>query len=160
MQYELQDLLRVRDHRKDRAQEALLKAKQALEEALKHIQLCQEKLDAFIQKKPEFIDVIYTKVMQKVQFKRNYMDVINLKVNKLEEHQLKLAIDLEKAHNHYKEAQQKVTEASEALNQAMLEKDKIEEHKKIWKEEVRILDEREQDKELEDFKSKEKDGSG
>lgn len=160
MQYELQDLLRVRDHRKDRAQEALLKAKQALEEALKHIQLCQKKLDDFIQKKPDFIDVIYTKVMQKVQFKRNYMDVINLKVNKLEEHQLKLAIDLEKAHNHYKEAQQKVTEASDALKQAMLEKDKIEEHKKIWKEEVRILDEREQDKELEDFKTKEKDGSG
>ncbi len=160
MQYELQDLLRVRDHRKDRAQEVLLKAKQALEEALKHIQLCQDKLDTFIQKKPDFIDIIYTKVMQKVQFKRNYMDVINLKVNKLEEHQLKLAIDLEKAHNLYKEAQQKVTEASEALKQAMLEKDKIEEHKKIWKEEVRILDEREQDKELEDFKMKEKDGSG
>ena len=160
MQYELQDLLRVRDHRKDRAQENLLKAKKALEDAIKHVQLCQEKLDAFIQKKPEFVDVIYTKVMQKVQFKRNYMDVINLKVNKLEEHQLKLAINLEKAHNSYKEAQQKVTEASEALRQAMLEKDKIEEHKKIWKEEVRILDEREQDKELEDFKTKEKDGSG
>ena len=160
MKYELQDLLRVRDHRKDRAQEVLLKAKQALEEALKKVQACREKIDEFMQKKPAFIDIIYTKVMQKVQFKRNYMDVINLKVNKLDEHQLKLAIDLEKAHNNYKEAQQKVTEASEALKQAMLEKDKIEEHKKIWKEEVRILDEREQDKELEDFKTKEKDGSG
>lgn len=160
MQYELQDLLRVRDHRKDHAQEVLMKAKQSLEEALKHVQFCQEKLDAFIQKKPGFIDIIYTKVMQKAQFKRNYMDVINLKVNKLEEHQLKLAIDLKKAHDSYTDAQQKVTEASEALKQAMLEKDKIEEHKKIWKEEVRILDEREQDKELEDFKTKEKDGSG
>lgn len=159
MEYELQDLLRVRDHRKDRAQEVLMKAKQALEEAAKKIQLCQQKLEDFINKKPEFIDVIYTKVMQKIQFKRNYVDVINLKVNKLDEHQLKLAIDLEKAHNNYKEAQQKVTEASEALKQAMLEKDKIEEHKKLWKEEVRILDEREQDKELEDFKTKEKNGS-
>ena len=92
--------------------------------------------------------------------KRKHFCFLKIFNNKLEEHQLKLAIDLEKAHNHYKEAQQKVTEASEALRQAMLEKDKIEEHKKIWKEEVRILDEREQDKELEDFKTKEKDGSG
>lgn len=160
MKYELQDLLRVRDHRKDRAQEALLKAKQVLEEALKKVQLCQEKIDAFIKKKPDFINVIYTKVMQKIQFKRNYVDIINLKVNKLEEHQLKLAIDLEKAHNNYNEAQKKVTEASQALKQAMLEKDKIEEHKKLWQEEVRILEEREQDKELEDFKTKEKNGSG
>lgn len=155
--YALQDLLRVRDHRKDHAQEVLLKAKKALVEAQKFLQEQKDKLAAYIKKKPEFIQRIFDQGMQKVQFKRNYLDLMHLKISKLDECQMKLAIAVEKAQNKCEEAQQNVTRASELLNKAILEKSKIEEHKKIWLEEVRILDELEQDKELEDFKTKAKD---
>ncbi len=99
MKYELQDLLRIRDLRKDRAQEALMKAKQKLTEAEKFLQEQKDKEADFIQKKPNFIKNIYDKMFQKVQFKKNYMDLINLKIGKLDQHQIKLAIEVEKAQN-------------------------------------------------------------
>ena len=68
MKYELQDLLRVRDHRKERAQEDLLKAKHARQEAELLLQAMQKRLDDFIEKKPIYIQRIYDKALEKVQF--------------------------------------------------------------------------------------------
>ena len=153
--YELQDLLRIRNMRKDRAQEDLLKARKQLQEAEKFLQEKKDKEAAFIEKKPEFIELIYKNMLQKVQFKKNYMDIVNLKLGKLDEHQMKLAIEVEKAQNKYEEAQQNVVTCQENLQRARVNLDKIEEHKKIWVEEQNALEELAQDKELEDFKTKE-----
>lgn len=158
MKYELQDLLRIRDLRKDRAQEALMKAKQALEDAEKFLQEQKDKEKDFIQKKPNFIKNIYDKMFQKVQFKRNYIDLINLKIGKLDQHQIKLAIAVEKAQNECKEAHEKVISCNEALKEARINLSKIDEHKKMWTEEMKALDELMQDKELEDFKTKDQNG--
>ena len=152
--YELQDILRIRDRRKDAAETALLKAKQALREAEQFLKEQQDKEADFIQKKPRFIQRIYELALEKVQFRRNYMDVIVFKLGKLDEHQMKLAVEVEKAHNKCNEAHERVLECAQALRQARKEMDKIEEHKKIWKEDMRRLDEFTQDKELEDFKTK------
>ena len=51
--YELQDILHVRDHRKERAQEALFKAKQSLAAAEEFLQSQQEKESDFLKKKPK-----------------------------------------------------------------------------------------------------------
>ena len=158
MKYELQDLLRVRDLRKDRAQEDLLKAKRERQEAEKFMQEMQKKLEEFVEKKPAFIQRIYNRAFEKVQFKRNYMDLVNLKVCKLEDCQMKLAIELEKAHNKYQLTCEKVENCTKALIRARVELSKIEEHKKIWVQESNALEELAQDKELEDFKTKSKDG--
>lgn len=152
--YELQDILRIRDRRKDAAETALLKAKQALREAEQFLKEQQDKEADFIRKKPKFIQRIYELALEKVKFKRNYMDVIAFKLGKLDEHQMKLAVEVEKAHNKHNKAREKVRESAQALTQARKETDKIEEHKKIWKEDMRRLDEFTQDKELEDFKTK------
>lgn len=152
--YELQDILRIRDRRKDAAETALLKAKQALREAEQFLKKQQDKEADFIQKKPKFIQRIYELALEKVQFRRNYMDIIAFKMGKLDEHQMKLAVEVEKAHNKFDEAHGKVRECAQALRQARKEMDKIEEHKKIWVEDMRRLDEFTQDKELEDFKTK------
>ena len=141
MKYELQDLLRIRDLRKDRAQEALMKAKQALVEAENFLQKQKDKEADFIQKKPNFIKNIYDKMFQKVQFKKNYMDLINLKIGKLDQHQIKLAIEVEKAQNKCEEAHKNVINCTE-----------------IWTEEMKALEELTQDKELEDFKTKDQNG--
>ena len=156
--YELQDILRIRDRRKDAAETALLKAKQALREAEQFLKEQQDKEADFIQKKPKFIQRIYELALEKIQFRRNYMDIIAFKLGKLDEHQMKLAVEVEKAHNKCNEAHEKVRECVQALTQARKEVDKIEEHKKIWKEDMRLLDEFTQDKELEDFKTKEHHG--
>ena len=153
--YELQDLLRIRDMRKDRAQQDLFKAKKQLQEAEKFLQEKKDKEAQFIEKKPEFIELIYKNMLQKVQFKKNYMDLVNLKLGKLDEHQMKLAIEVEKAQNKYEEAQKNVVTCQENLQRARVNLDKIEEHKKIWVEEQKALEELTQDKELEDFKPKE-----
>lgn len=153
--YELQDLLRIRDMRKDRAQKELFKAKKLLEEAEKFLQEKKAKEAEFIEKKPGFIELIYKNMLEKVQFKKNYMDVVNLKLGKLDEHQMKLAIEVEKAQNKYEEAQKNVVTCQENLQKARVNLDKIEEHKKIWVEEQNALEELTQDKELEDFKPKE-----
>lgn len=158
MKYELQDLLRVRDLRKDRAQEDLLKAKREKQEAEKFMQEMQKKLEDFIEKKPIFIQRIYDRALEKVQFKRNYVDLVNLKVSKLDDCQMKLAIELEKAHNKYKLACEKVETCTKTLIKARVELSKIEEHKKIWVQETNALEELAQDKELEDFKTKSKNG--
>lgn len=152
--YELQDILRIRDRRKDAAETALLKAKQALREAEQFLKEQQDKEADFIQKKPKFIQRIYELALEKVKFRRNYMDIIAFKLGKLDEHQMKLAVEVKKAHNKCNEAHEKVQECVQALRQARKEMDKIEEHKKIWKEDMRRLDEFTQDKELEDFKTK------
>ena len=153
--YELQDLLRIRDMRKDRAQKELFKAKKKLQEAEQFLQEQKNKEAAFIEKKPFFIEQIYKNMLQKVQFKKNYMDIVNLKLGKLDEHQMKLAIEVEKAQNKYEEAQKDVVTCQENLQKARVNLDKIEEHKKIWVEEQNALEELTQDKELEDFKPKE-----
>ena len=158
MKYELQDLLRVRDHRKERAQEDLLKAKHARQEAELLLQAMQKRLDDFIEKKPIYIQRIYDKALEKVQFKRNYVDLVNLKVSKLAECQMKLAIELEKAQNDYKAACEKVEDCAKTLMRAQVELSKIEEHKKFWQQEANALEELAQDKELEDFKTKTKNG--
>ena len=153
--YELQDLLRIRDMRKDRAQKELSKAKKKLQEAEQFLQEQKDKEAKFIEKKPFFIEQIYKNMLQKVQFKKNYMDIVNLKLGKLDEHQMKLAIEVEKAQNKYEEAQKDVVTCQENLQKARVNLDKIEEHKKIWVEEQNALEELNQDKELEDFKPKE-----
>lgn len=155
VKYELQDLLRIRDMRKDRAQKELFKAKKKLQEAEEFLQEKKAKEAEFIEKKPFFIDQVYQNMLQKVQFKKNYMDLVNLKLGKLDEHQMKLAIEVEKAQNKYEEAQKDVVTCQENLQKARVNLDKIEEHKKIWVEEQNALEELSQDKELEDFKPKE-----
>ena len=157
MKYALQDLLRIRNLRQDRAQEALIKAKKKLEEAEKFLQEKRDKQAKFIAKKPFFIDNIFAKMFEKVQFKKNYMDLVNLKLGKLEEHQMKLAIEVEKAQNEYEAAQENVLKCTESLQQARMNLNKIEEHKKIWQQEQDRLNELMQDKELEDFKVKKND---
>lgn len=154
--YELQDLLRIRDMRKDRAQDDLLKAKKQLQEAEQQLQEKKDNESKFINKKPFFIEQIYKNMLQKVQFKKNYMNLVHLKLGKLDEHQMKLAMEVEKAQNKCEEARKNVMTCQENLQKARINLDKIEEHKKIWLADQKAFEELSQDKEMEDFKVKEK----
>jgi uncharacterized protein YlxW (UPF0749 family) len=154
--YELQDLLRIRDMRKDRAQDDLLKAKKQLQEAEQQLQEKKDNESKFINKKPFFIEQIYKNMLQKVQFKKNYMNLVHLKLGKLDEHQMKLAMEVEKAQNKCEEARKSVMTCQENLQKARINLDKIEEHKKIWLADQKAFEELSQDKEMEDFKVKEK----
>ena len=157
MKYELEDLLRVRNLRKDRATDALVKAKNAWLEAQKTTEQASLNLNEFIQKKPMFIQKVYDKLVKKSQFKRNYLDLTAFKVGKLDEHQSKLAITLKKAQTIEVEAAKKFEQCKQDLKRATVEMNKIEEHKVTWKNEVNILEQLAQDLELEDFKTKPKD---
>ena len=154
MKYVLEDLLRVRNHRQERMQELLLKAKRALEEADRQLQQQCAKQTAFLQKKPQYIQAAYDAMFRQTQFKRNAFDMVHLKLEKLDEYQMKLAIAVEKAQNKCNDERKNVERCMQAVRKAQQEVSKIDEHKKIWKQEMQKLDEYQQDKELEDFKVK------
>lgn len=154
MNYALEDLLRVRNLRKDRASDELVKAKRKLKEAEEFCEKQREKLADFVNKKPSFIAQIYEKLIQKKHFKRNVMDGVAFKIGKLDERQTKLEINLEKAQNAMEAAKAFVEECHELLRQATVNVQKIEEHKATWKEEFDAIQQELQEKEMEDFKSK------
>jgi carboxypeptidase C (cathepsin A) len=154
MKYVLEDLLRVRNHRQECMQELLLKAKRALEAADQQLQQQCAKQTAFLQKKPQYVQGAFDAMLQKMQFKRNALDLFHLKLEKLDEYQMKLAIAVEKAQNKYDDECKNVEQCVQAVRKAQQEVGKIDEHKKIWQQAMHKQEEYQQDKELEDFKLK------
>lgn len=154
MKYELEDMLRVRNLRKNKASDALVKAKRELAAAEEFEKLQQQKLEEFLEKKPAFISKIYDKLVKKTFFKINAMDLVALKLSKLDQRQTKLDLNLKDAHNKTEAAQKNVDDCKQGLMQAIANLNKIEEHKKTWKDEFNALQEFLQEKEMEDFKTK------
>lgn len=147
-------MLRVRNLRKDKASDALVKAKRALS-AAEEFELVQKKnLSEFLEKKPMYISTIYDKLVKKKFFKINAIDFVALKMSKLDQRQMKLELNLKEAISKSEAARKAVEECKTNLMQAIANLNKIEEHKKTWKAEFNALQEFLQEKEMEDFKTK------
>jgi exonuclease VII small subunit len=153
VKYELEDILRVRNFRKDKASDNVVKARRQLREAEQKLAEKQEKLRLFIEKKPIFINQVYERIIRR-DIQRVGIDDTSFKVKKIEERQMKLALDVEKAQNEVKEAEIHLAQCQETLRQAMKNVQKIEEHKTTWVEEANFIEQELVEKELEDFKTK------
>jgi hypothetical protein len=153
VKYELEDILKVRDFRKNKASDNVVKARRQLREAEQKMVEKQEKLQLFIEKKPVFINQIYEAIIKR-DINRKGIDNTSFKVKKIEERQMKLALDVEKAQNETKQAEINLDQCQEALRQAMKNVQKIEEHKTTWMEEANLIEQEIVEKELEDFKTK------
>ncbi len=153
MKYELEDILKVRNFRKNKASDNVIKARRKLQEAEKKVVEEQAKLDAFVQKKPGYIEQIYEQVIKK-NLKRKNIDLIAFKIAKLDEKQTKLEINVEKAQAKVNEAKEHLKECQAALLQATKDVQKIEEHKTTCVEEENLAEQELVEKEMEDFKAK------
>jgi type III secretion protein O len=153
MQYALKDLFRAREFRKDKATDNVLKAKELLAKAERELDEKIKILNDFIEKKPKEVKKIYDKVMLK-NVKRGAVDDIHFELAALDIKQEELQNIVNIAKQKVKDAEDNVQNAKDLLRKAEKDLEKIQEHKSLWVEEVKKLEEEVVEKEMEDFRVK------
>ncbi len=153
MQYALKDLFRAREFRKDKATDNVLKAKELLAKAERELEEKIKILNDFIEKKPKEVKKIYDKVMLK-NVKRGAVDDIHFELATLDIKQEELQNIVNIAKQKVKAAEDNVQNAKDLLRKAEKDLEKIQEHKSLWIEEEKKLEEEAAEKEMEDFRVK------
>lgn len=150
MHYQLQDLLKIRHMREQAALRKLAKAKSHLEAAIKKVEQRKKQLDEY-------------RIWRKKEEKRLYDEIINKKIKRGKLAEIKMSFNnfkqkesnFEKALVDAKKGRDKAKEdwenARNLYNKTLVDLSKIEEHKKVWLEEVRKQEGLAEDKELEEF---------
>jgi len=152
MKYVLEDLLKIRKIREERAQTELLKKKQALEAAIRFVEQQQQELEEFKKWRLKEEDRIYEEAKGKLM-SLDDLDNLRLQITLLREEEMLKAKQVEDAKKAMREAEQAYQKAKEDYKQITKDIDKVEEHKSIWMEEALREAERIADIEMEDFKS-------
>ena len=154
--YILEEMLRVRNLRKDAAEKRLKQAQKLLDEAKQNLERAEEALEKFKVFIVEETDRLYKKIMMKKK-KKGSVDELHYAIkvlkNKLVAHEQSVdaeKINLEKAE---KNLEQKKLELQEANKNV----EKIKSHKEEWMKESAKIEEMAADKELEEFAKKIKD---
>lgn len=153
MSYPLQDLLRVRILREDRAMEAILSAQRKVEESHRYLEDQKEALANFHQfrltEEVRLYDTIIGKIVE-----QDFVDETMAQINELR-HQEKLHEKrVEEAKENLKKAQDNLIQAKKNYQNAVKSRQKIEEHRVIWLEAFQKEQDFYAEKELEDLKGK------
>lgn len=156
MKYPLQDLLRVRVVRKDKATEEVLKAQRAVAEAMQFLEKKRQELEEFKQWRIDEIDRLYRCIMMK-DIRKNAVDDLNFDLANLDNKLLEYRKRVDDATSAVRAAELVLHERQVVLQLKMRELQKIEEHKEIWVKEDKLLEESLQEKELEEFRVKDPD---
>ena len=149
-QYALQDMLRIRRRREERAGKELVAARRAQDEAQAALQRSQQALADFRGQKAERANRLFAAVLGQV-VRREALDRLKEELARLDEQEVRLASQVsqdrqtldergkaaEQAHRRYVEENRNVT--------------KIQTHKASWEEEEAREQERRQDAEMEEF---------
>ncbi|MDR0679884.1 MAG: type III secretion protein [Puniceicoccales bacterium] len=151
--YILEDILRVRNFRKDVAEKNLAQAKRLVVEAEENVKRAEEALEAFKIFIVEESDRLYKKVIgQKV--KKMSVDSLNAALkglkNKLCDHEKMVENEKE----NLEKAKKNLDEKRIALQEANKNIEKISAHKEAWIKEAKQEEEMLFDKELEEFTGK------
>lgn len=151
--YELDDLLRVREIRKDRAEKELKKAQQLLREAEQAVVQAKKELEDYkifvIQESQRLYDQVIRKRINKQE-----IDNLNFMIKELQSRIFDYEKRVEDAILACDKAKENLDQCREALRLAERNIDKIESMKDVWREQVRIEEERAADAEVEDLITK------
>jgi F0F1-type ATP synthase membrane subunit b/b' len=151
--YELDDLLRVRGIRKDRAEKNLKEAQQLLKEAEQAIVKAQQELEDYkifvVQETKRLYDQILKKCINKSE-----IDNINFMVKELQNKIFDYQKRVEEAILACDKAKENLDNCREELRLAERNIDKIESMKDVWREQVKLEEERQADAEVEDLPAK------
>lgn len=153
--YELDDLLRVREIRKDRAEKNLKRAQQLLKEAEQAVVKAKQELEdykVFVVKETQRL---YDQVLRK-RINKQDIDSLNFMVEELQNRVFDYQKRVEEAIFACDKAKENLNNAREELRLAERNIDKIESMKDVWREQVRIEEERAADAEVEDLVTKPK----
>ena len=148
--YELEDLLRVRVIRKDRAEKNLKQAKLLLEEAERAVAKARQELEdykIFVKKES---DRMYNEIIKKSVHRRD-IDNLHLKIQVLKNRVFEYERRVEMSIAECNKARENVENKRQELRKAERNVDKIESLKEIWIEEMKKEEERQLDLEMEDL---------
>ncbi len=154
--YPLNDLLRVRVLREDRAMEAVLSAQRKLEEAIRYLEAQREALASFHSFRLNEEVRLYGTIMGK-KVSRNFVEEVLAGVTSLRHQELAHEERVREAEAGVVAAQTTLANAKIAYQEAIKSRQKIEEHRVIWTEEFLKEQEFYLEKELEDFRRREND---
>jgi chromosome segregation ATPase len=153
--YELDDLLRVREIRKDRAEKNLKQAQQLLKEAEQAVVKAKQELEDYkvfvIQETKRLYDQILKKNINKREIDNLHFMVQELQ-NKIFDYQKRV----EDAILACDKAKENLNNCREELRLAERNIDKIESMKDVWREQVKKEEEMQADAEMEDLPAKRK----
>jgi len=150
MKYILEDLLRIRGWREEKAQREVTKKKLALDQALQLAAARRKSLSDHVHWRLQTEDRLYREIEGKSVQLRDLED-IKLKVALMREDEAAHEKALQESEGAATTAGKALEEARSLYRLAVKETRKVEEHKKVWLAEALKGEEREAEKELEDF---------
>ena len=156
MPYVLQPMIRIRQRREDAAGAALVVARTEERAAAKTLEERKEELAEYERTKEERRDRVYDAVMGR-PCTMDDLDKAREGVARIDEEGILKADNVARAEGALHEKQEASAAAQSALNLAIKNRMKIEEHRQQWVEEDRKEQERLEDIELEDFTGRKQD---
>lgn len=152
MAYVLGELLKIRLMREQWAKDALIKAQNILEAAIRKVEEKKKELEDFRVWRVDEEKRLYDEVMRK-HVKRIDIDALKLKLADLEKKELEHIQAIDDAKEERERAKEGVEAARVAYNLAVVGVQKLEEHKSGWMAEWTKEQEAIVEKEMEDFKA-------
>lgn len=157
MKYPLQDLLRVRLFREENAQAEVTKKRAELEQAEEAVKEREQELAEYIKYRETREEELYDDIMKKPVQLRN-LDDLKVDIQILREKQGLYEQKVDEAKQERVTAEEKLEETRRAYLLSVKERQKIDEHKEIWTQEMDKVREADAEKELEDFRVRSLDG--
>ncbi len=154
--YPLKDLLKVRKLREDKALEAVMAAQRKLEEALRYLEAQKEALRSYHQFRLQEENRLYSTIIGKT-VARSRVDEVLAEIAHLRNEELMHEKRVSEAQKNLETAQKDLDLAKKAHRDSIKNRQKIEEHRDIWLEEFKKEQEFFLEKELEDFRVREKE---
>jgi hypothetical protein len=153
MKYPLQDLLRIRSMREDRAARLVAREHQALAAARSETGRREQILDNFVRHRPEEEEALFQRVAgRSVQMLD--VDEFRAGIEALQARETELAHDVEHAQLEQAEAQERSEQAEADHHRRLAELDRLNEHKEKWEGEQALEMMTREERELEDHTSR------
>lgn len=149
-QYELKEILALRERREDERLRDMQKATTQLKEAEEQLQKITAELEEFRLQKPKRIDALYQAVLGKT-VSRNRLDQLKETVAAIDAEEVALQRQQQKAQQHRQECEKALENARKAYREISKNVVKLTEHREEWRQNAAIEEERDADLELEEF---------
>jgi hypothetical protein len=153
MKYPLDDLLRIRAMREDRAARLVARERQALAAARSETGRREQILDDFVHHRPEEEEVLFRRVARR-SVRMLDVDEFRAGIEALQARETELAHDVEHAKLEQAEAQKRSEQAEADHRRRLAELDRLDQHKERWQEEQALEMMMREERELEDHTSR------
>ena len=150
MPYALESMLRIREMREDRAGKDLVAARHARDVAQTELNNCQARLQKYSQTKEERRDKVFATILNRA-VPRSEIDDVNSAIASIDEEGVLLTNGVSLAEANLQDKTKEADKAHGRYIVSVREHTKVTQHKAIWLEEERKLQEMAADAEMEEF---------